>query len=376
MYGKLKSCVKQGASMSEEFKCSKGTRQGCNMSPTLFKIYLNDLKEMLCVDECNPVRVDTEIFGCLMYADDVLILSQGAHGLQTSLNKLNKYCNMWRLPINISKTKIMVFNCRKNIHTFRIGEHLIQEVDRVCYLGFILTPSGKFKATIKYVYDKACRAFCSIRSQLKILPHLSVSAQIRILDTVIKPILLYGSEVWGAYIYRFNNNVHKLLEDVTSLIEKLHSKICKYILQVNKQASNYAVRLELGRLPLFVNIVCKMLKYYVNICNRDDHSLVKTALKIHANCQNSWFTFVTYITENLGLDLCSITKSSVSGKNNFVHAKMKNISQEIYCTKITCNNKLNVYSKLKCNINRELYLELSDALLRKYITQVRIINFQ
>ena len=372
MYTKLKTCVKQGTNMSDEFTCSKGTRQGCNMSPTLFKMYLNDLHEIFNVKECDPVRVDTETIGCLMYADDVVILSQGVQGLQTSLNNLHQYCKKWKIPINIKKTKIMVFNCRKNEHIFKIGKYLLHEVDRMCYLGFVLTPSGKFRATIKYVYDKACRAFCSIRAQLKMFPNLYVSAQLRLFDYVIKPILLYGSEVWGAYVYRFNNDINIYLEDVKSLFEKLHSKICRYILQVNKQASNYAVRLELGRLPLFVNIMCKMLKYYVNICNRDDNSLVKIALKLHMKCKDSWYKFVTNIATNIGIDVYNITKSSVTGKNNGVYTWLKNVCQKIYLTKIATCNKLALYSKIKTKINREIYLDLSDPLLRKCITQVRI----
>jgi hypothetical protein len=43
MYSKLQSCVKQDNHVSANFPVDKGTRQGCNMSPTLFKLYLSDL---------------------------------------------------------------------------------------------------------------------------------------------------------------------------------------------------------------------------------------------------------------------------------------------------------------------------------------------
>jgi hypothetical protein len=77
---------------------------------------------------------------------------------------------------------------------FNIGKNLIDYTDRTCYLGFILTPSGKFKAMLKYVYDKANKALFMLRSKLACLPY------IKVFDTVIIPKLLYGAEVWGAYI--------------------------------------------------------------------------------------------------------------------------------------------------------------------------------
>ena len=45
---------------------------------------------------------------CLMFADDILLLSETPEGLQNSINKLNYYCNKWQLTINTQKTKIMV----------------------------------------------------------------------------------------------------------------------------------------------------------------------------------------------------------------------------------------------------------------------------
>ena len=70
-----------------------------------------------------------------MYADDVIIMSENPAALQNSLNNLQKYCNKWALKVNTKKTKVMVFNSRQCKHTFVIGNEIINNVDRVCYLG-------------------------------------------------------------------------------------------------------------------------------------------------------------------------------------------------------------------------------------------------
>ena len=45
-----------------------------------------------------------------MYADDIVLLSTSSEGLQQRLNVLNDFCQEWCLDLNVSKTKILIFN--------------------------------------------------------------------------------------------------------------------------------------------------------------------------------------------------------------------------------------------------------------------------
>ena len=44
LYENAKSCIKKGGKLSQFFKCDVGVRQGENLSPLLFAIYLNDFE--------------------------------------------------------------------------------------------------------------------------------------------------------------------------------------------------------------------------------------------------------------------------------------------------------------------------------------------
>ena len=48
-------------------------------------------------------------------------------------------------------------------------------------------------------------------------------------------------------------------------IEKLNVKVCKYLLGVNKNASNLEVRGKLGRYQLFIDVVLSLIKYWVRL---------------------------------------------------------------------------------------------------------------
>jgi hypothetical protein len=49
----------------------------------------------------------------LMYADDTVLLAVSTDDLQKNLNIFNIYCVAWKLSINCSKSKVVIFSKRK-----------------------------------------------------------------------------------------------------------------------------------------------------------------------------------------------------------------------------------------------------------------------
>ena len=45
----------------------------------------------------------------LFYADDTVLMSESTTDLQKSLDVFSKYCELWKLNVNIAKTKNLVF---------------------------------------------------------------------------------------------------------------------------------------------------------------------------------------------------------------------------------------------------------------------------
>ena len=110
MYGKLKASVYSNCELGKIFNIAIGTRQGCNLSPSLFNIFTSDLPYILGKTECDPVTLDSIKINTLMYADDMLLLSMSRKGLEKAICVLEIYCKKWQLKINPGKTKIMIFN--------------------------------------------------------------------------------------------------------------------------------------------------------------------------------------------------------------------------------------------------------------------------
>ena len=86
MYKGIKSCVTVTGLTSDMFPCTVGVRQGENLSPFLFALYLNDLEEFLSTYDVegltslsyqleNKCNLYLRLF-VLLYADDSILLSE------------------------------------------------------------------------------------------------------------------------------------------------------------------------------------------------------------------------------------------------------------------------------------------------------------
>ena len=100
MYKTVSASVKCGSTLSKKFVISRGVKQGDILSPLLFNIFINDLIAPLNNEDCHPPVLNNKAVGCLLYADDLVIMSTSKEGLQNSLDKLSDYCAKWKISVN------------------------------------------------------------------------------------------------------------------------------------------------------------------------------------------------------------------------------------------------------------------------------------
>ena len=105
---------------ANHFLANLGVKQGDSLSPTLFNIFVDDIESSF-INNSNtePVSLGYHVFNHLLYADDLVILSESPKGLQNCINSLNNYCENSKLNINIKKTKVMVISKTERKSTLR-----------------------------------------------------------------------------------------------------------------------------------------------------------------------------------------------------------------------------------------------------------------
>lgn len=106
-------------SVTDFFTCNDGVRQGENLYPFFFSLYINDLDMFLREKgivglqsvsiKVNWGRINYLKLFILLYADDTVIMAVSARDLQHALNEFSVYCRKWK----VEKTKYMYLICWK-----------------------------------------------------------------------------------------------------------------------------------------------------------------------------------------------------------------------------------------------------------------------
>ena len=97
----------------------------------------------------------------LLYADDLILVSESRFGLQNCLKKLQTYCDKWQLKVNTTKTKTMKVEKRQSHQSeenFLFGETPTEEYKSYTSLETVISINGKFKANMQQLCKTASRA--------------------------------------------------------------------------------------------------------------------------------------------------------------------------------------------------------------------------
>ena len=103
MYSSANACINSKSTRGNLFTSEVVLRQGHNLSPLLFSIYLNDFELFL------SKYYDGITFKCVNENDIYLHLD-----LQTAIDEIFSFCKLWYLELNICNTKVIIFSRGKS----------------------------------------------------------------------------------------------------------------------------------------------------------------------------------------------------------------------------------------------------------------------
>ena len=208
----------------------------------------------------------------------------------------------------------------------------------------------------------------------------NVKLLLELFDKLVKPVLLYGVEVWGPdYLKQL------ILKDDYKTIDKcfcemIHNMACKSILGVSKYSSNIAVRAELGRTPLYPYITGAIFNFWYKLISQKKNTILKESSKSELELNNtgkpSWITAISHIHD---ISSWSTGKTQTYSLTKCIVADLQQQYKEnigSYFTKMKSDgvgHKLRTYCHIKYDHEIESYLlQNMPRIYRSRITSLRI----
>ena len=371
MYNVVKARVRVGGDLTDFFLCPVGLKQGEICSPVLFSLFINELSNEIIKNGKHGIQMIPDLLEIfiLLFADDVILISDTVSGLQNQLNVLWETANRLSLVVNLDKSNIIVFRNGGHIaacEKWMYGHNMIKIVNVYKYLGVFLSTRLSFSYALNDMTKRAKKGIVAIFKLLWTLGDRSPKLFFKLFDVQIQPMLTYGAEVWG-------------LVANLEVIERVHLFALKRFLNVSIRTPNIMVYGETGRHPLYVNIYLKCIKYWFKILKLPTHRLPSKAYKmllyLHEQNRNTWASTVCFVLYKYGFgDVWE--NQGVGDEKIFLKVfkeRLLNCYKQEWFADVTTKERFSLYCTFKSDLSLSSYLtELKHIKARNLFIRLRL----
>ena len=347
--------------------------QGGVVSGLLFRKYMADLGSFLAPE--YGICIEENIIAHILWADDLVLLSDSEKGMQNQLDGLLKICSFNLMSVNEIKTKSMVIGNKSDARVnLTSNKQNFEQVNQYKWLGVIVRSISRnnediFACNFPYLCDQGRKSLFGVFHRLRSITPIPSRVQFKLFDAMIKPILVYGSDVWG----------HN--KSGISMIDKVMLRFSRcvlfffFFLNVKATTSNAMVYAECGILPPSVYCTVSTMCYMNRLHHMPDNSIVKQVynelFKLHQMGFVTWVTRVGELVETYSINIDdSPAKFKSECKRSVFGEFTRKWTEDVQ--NIPRNPILRTYSKIKKDFGMEKYLDfIKNHKHRTAMTQLR-----
>ena len=142
--------------MTREIKIKDSIRQGGVLSVAQYALLMDEINKEITENKLGTfIPSLEENIGCLLWMDDVVLISPDPKELQTMLNITNEIAGRYHIEFGEEKSKIMKIGAPKNKPEFKLGSMKMEYSDCYKYLGLLLNTKNNLDDHIKSTKGKA-----------------------------------------------------------------------------------------------------------------------------------------------------------------------------------------------------------------------------
>lgn len=297
LYDKVTQRVVVNGVVGEPFDTHVGTKQGSELSPLLFGMFIDMLHELirLKVPGAGPVLGSIRVSD-LIYADDVLLIAMGdpAHAQQL-LDCLDLFCVIFGMQVNTDpcKTCVVVFReprSRAPTDVFTFRGQVVPLRNNYAYLGLVVHATKGMVGALDALAAAGNRAMQTLQSRCRQQRLTQFDLKCRLFDALVEPILSYGSHVWGPDIFGCANFRAKPCHNSA---DKVHLAFLRHMIGCGKSTSIDVVLRDMNRLPLSYRWVLLASRWFVKLqgmqADRLAHNVLVADIELMLEgCRHCW----------------------------------------------------------------------------------------
>ena len=130
-----------------------------------------------------------------------MFFAKSVDELQQMLNAFSDFCDNYELTVNLDKSAVVVFSCSKDqvlANIFYRGS-IVPLKSEYKYLGIIFRRKWGCKNGGQALLAAASKALFAIERYAKLQEITDSKIMCNLFDSLILPIITYGSEIWGSW---------------------------------------------------------------------------------------------------------------------------------------------------------------------------------
>ena len=347
--------VRCGGHYSEPIECFSGLKQGCKMSPIIFSLMVNYVAKLVINNGKHGIQLmpSNIVIYLLLFADDIVLVSDTAIGLQNQLNQLQRGADAIGLIVNRDKTKVMVFRNGGFLaanERWNLGGDRLEVVPEYRYLGTMFTTKLSFNLVQTDLTQRAKTSLAQVIRCMRKLQCMSPDVFFKLFDAQVASILLYSAEIWGVCD--------------CSIIESVHLQAMKKYLNLPTKAPNVIIYGECGRYPLYINAVLRSVKYWMKLLRMESsrYPHLAYAMMLNSGNQQSWASKIKEVLYKF--DFPQVWDNQcVQNERSFMNDLKERLINE-YCNywsqTLQSSERYSFYKQFKTSWMKEMYLSVID----------------
>lgn len=248
------------------------------LSPLLFAVYMDGL---ICkLESCGyGCVVHGRFIGCIMYADDIILLAQSSSAMQRMLDLCSSEVNELDLKFNVNKSVALRVGPRwsSSCAALMLGASELKYVDSCKYLGVYINSGVGFACSYEHLKLKFYSSFNAVYARSKAADSEIVTVEL--LKSFCLPLVTYGLEVT------------RPTKATVTMIDNMIDRAVYKIFKVRDKSDRNEIRKYVGLQGMRELCAFRQLKFLRSLSYLDNAILKVASVVLHEECSELLSSF-------------------------------------------------------------------------------------